>query len=52
MVVEDLDLDVATAERLIALADRNQRAVAVTRLTGGSNSAVSTSEPRTGAPSW
>jgi Ser/Thr protein kinase RdoA (MazF antagonist) len=40
MAVEDLDLDVATAERLIALADRNQRAVAVTRLTGGSNSAV------------
>jgi aminoglycoside phosphotransferase (APT) family kinase protein len=38
--VADLDLDVATADRLIGLADPSLRATAVKRLTGGGNSGV------------
>jgi hygromycin-B 7''-O-kinase len=38
--VADLDLDVATADRLIALADPSLRATSVKRLTGGGNSGV------------
>ena len=40
MTVEQVDLDLAAAQRLVALGDTTLRAEAVTRLTGGGNSAV------------